>query len=736
MPKPWGILVVHGVGDTRPGATIDDFVTTLAVARSGIEPDGEVQVRWLSEADPESLRHAQPLPVFPSHVRTAELKAGAGGTEPGPDGEVPVEAVVAEVYWSDLSQIREGAFSLIYGLIRLIFSIRFFADQAAVMPAEPKTRGANLARSAARWLRMFLHLTSAVLCGPIAALSVLLTGVLIVDHWMIPDRPSTPDSLSTHEWWSVGWRHDGLMLGIGLVTAGFCLWRWAVGRARGWSSSWTRFLGSLGLLGLLLAGLVAVHQAAPTAFAAGMEKVGWWNSYGETKEVGESNNVEIRPLANSSGRYDLFADLSPTGILAFPLVLLTGVKAAFLLLSVLMLFGFLAVLVAALSHWKWVPGLFAAFGSTLAQIGLWSLLVPALALLTMRALLNEKDGFGPVGSLLQWIQMAFTVYLGTWTLIVVVAIFTYLRRKRWVKKHPEDAGTANRPGKAIPRLIVNASIFGSIVALGLLIRLNTLLAFSPRKYTPWEMGVVSFVNAIAVVAIPVVLRFFGGGLRSGLHVVADVINHFARHRDHLPSPFGDPKPILATDFELQRRIESRARTVLHMLIEDHEPSRLTVVSHSQGTVIAVDLFTGSGASDAVMDRLAEQLGPLTHVDLITMGSPLSHLYQHYFPARYPSLDAPSWSHLKATVRRWVNLYRVDDYVGTDVEESADGWATPGAKPLNVRIAAGGHTAYWQQPRVFTRPELDGLLPGTARAIPLPGHREAVDLVGPVGRTPR
>ena len=707
VSKPWAILVVHGVGDTRPGATIDDFVATLPLAREGVHPDGVVEIRRLPEADPKQLGPAAPVPTFPAHLREARLDPTDGG---------PDRAVFAEVYWSDLSQVREGAFNLIFGLIRLIFSIRFFADQAAVMPPPPppgvqedNARGRRVSRKASRFLRAFMHLTSAVLCGPIAALSALLTVVLIVNHWLIPEKHRA--------WWSEDWsavgltRHDAMILGLGAATACFCTWRWLVGRMRGWSSSWTRFLGSLALCGLLLVGLVLARRVAPEAFETVMSSVADWTEY--KGPIAGPSPVDAAP--------PLFRDYSPTGIFAYPLVLLGAVKAAFWSLSVLMLAGFIALLIAWSNERAWAPGLFAAFGSTLVQIGLWSVLIPGLALLTTRTLLTDEAARRPVNSFLLWIQLAFTIYLATWTAIVFVAIFVYWRRKRWVRKHPADWESAGTK-QAIPRLIVNVLIFGFIILSGLTIRIVTLYATRSKGHTPWLLGVVDTVNAITVLAFPFVLNYFGGGLRAGLHVATDVINHFARNRDALSNPFGPTPPIQTSDFERQARIRARARTVLRMVLNDHDPARLTVISHSQGTVIAIDSFAQAGVPYEDKGRLAARLDGLDHVDLITMGSPISHLYQHYFPARYPSFVDPSWKFLKSTVRRWINLYRIDDYVGTDVEETAEGWRSPGSKPENVRLAPGGHTAYWHQPRVFARPELADLLPGTPRADLLPPPR--------------
>ena len=116
-------------------------------------------------------------------------------------------------------------------------------------------------------------------------------------------------------------------------------------------------------------------------------------------------------------------------------------------------------------------------------------------------------------------------------------------------------------------------------------------------------------------------------------------------------------------------------------------------------MIAVDVLSLCGLDEDERTKLAERLDKLEALHLVTLGSPLTHLYQYYFPERYPPLANDSWGGLRKTVRNWVNVYRVDDFVGTYIEkQSIPGW--PGA-PKNVPIAAGGHTGYWRQREVVT-----------------------------------
>ena len=89
--------------------------------------------------------------------------------------------------------------------------------------------------------------------------------------------------------------------------------------------------------------------------------------------------------------------------------------------------------------------------------------------------------------------------------------------------------------------------------------------------------------------------------------------------------------------------------------------------------------------------LARCGGDRDKLTLVTMGSPLTHLYQHYFPLLYPNIGSPQWDGLFQNVGKWINVYRINDFVGTHVEcrESPTGLV-----PANFYVGSRGHTYYW------------------------------------------
>lgn len=72
-----------------------------------------------------------------------------------------------------------------------------------------------------------------------------------------------------------------------------------------------------------------------------------------------------------------------------------------------------------------------------------------------------------------------------------------------------------------------------------------------------------------------------------------------------------------------------------------------------------------------------------------MGSPYTHIYQHYF-----SRDYQQPGNLEIAVNRWLNIFRCDDYIGTHID-GPDAW------PENIPITPGGHTDYLRDERVLS-----------------------------------
>ena len=104
---------------------------------------------------------------------------------------------------------------------------------------------------------------------------------------------------------------------------------------------------------------------------------------------------------------------------------------------------------------------------------------------------------------------------------------------------------------------------------------------------------------------------------------------------------------------------------------------------SQGSVVAYDYIRGEAPD-------YPELGGARPL-LVSCGSPLGSVYQKYFYEYGPKDFMPAA--LAGALSRWVNLYRVDDYIGGRVE------VTKGLAIDNRVLPPGGHMDYWSEPAV-------------------------------------
>jgi hypothetical protein len=248
MTKKWAVLVVHGVGDTEPGATVDRFLGTLTAGGRRLHPDGGVEIRHFPDLPPGQPKAADDVALFPAHIRRAAIVPRSGGPA-APAVDEPREAVFAEVYWADLSRVREGTVPRLLGLLSTDFSLRYITDQAAVMPAGPATPAETNARNHSRWLRFLLSLAARILCGPIAALSGFLACTLALDDLLAlwsPHRARGPAELAM------------LLLSVSAAAAGGFAWGWARRKESG--TTWTWLWGWFGGVGVVSTGLVIWHN--------------------------------------------------------------------------------------------------------------------------------------------------------------------------------------------------------------------------------------------------------------------------------------------------------------------------------------------------------------------------------------------------------------------------------------------------------------------------------------------
>jgi hypothetical protein len=170
------------------------------------------------------------------------------------------------------------------------------------------------------------------------------------------------------------------------------------------------------------------------------------------------------------------------------------------------------------------------------------------------------------------------------------------------------------------------------------------------------------------------------GFTTAIHIARDLIDH--QYSPRLGYSYYLLPPSLRGKLPhrpRRERLRARLNALSDQLVCEEGFDDVVFVVHSQGSVIAYDFLTSArGACERML---------AARPHLVTFGSPLGHLYQFYFK-EYSALHA-GIGELRPKLASWVNLYRVDDYVGRDIRDP-DGFVQ------NIVMPAGGHIDYWKE----------------------------------------
>jgi hypothetical protein len=133
---------------------------------------------------------------------------------------------------------------------------------------------------------------------------------------------------------------------------------------------------------------------------------------------------------------------------------------------------------------------------------------------------------------------------------------------------------------------------------------------------------------------------------------------------------------------------ARFRDVVESAVRTTQCKDLTVIAHSQGTMIALEalgvITIDRTDRPSTARRVTLHQNAACKIRLVTMGCPLADLYMHYFPAKYAINPRD-----KSLVTSWRNIHRADDFVGTSVPNPFDA-----SFPENVEVGPRGHIDYW------------------------------------------
>jgi hypothetical protein len=578
-PEAIAMVVVHGVGDPRPGEALADFTDSLEHA--GIATfDDAVRLQRLPSSAESTSTHTS---YFPARMRHGTVARG------GP----PI--VAAEVYWGSASQLAPGRLGVLQGVVSLILNV-----PAVVFAAD--VRGAG-------WLRGTIQKlawgASLLLSGPAFALNALLLAMLFirVAAGYVAGAPGSD--------WNTAIPVAAACLTGGL---GFVRWFWFP------ESRWSFWL--VGPAMLAITAIVSRVSTSAIVWAA-----------------------------------------------AVSLVVVVAAVAALLLLAAL------AYVAGTLARALDATATTVILGASL-QFGLWTLAIPTSWQLLFRILPSGTTGPFTEDLLrhmaaadgVQWVLAAAVLLVA----VVVVGVREIAARREARASHPKPA----------PRLIVNPAIAVTVIAAtiaGCAIVLAVVLF--QRNPASGLAGRIPYGAAakVLLVLLPVVVK----PLRIGLDLTQDVIfyvHHSVERGRRVLS-----RARLGHEQRGRNPVRERFHAVVEHLRERYHVSHLVIVAHSQGTVIALDELAHSWRKD-------DGVPPVTFV---TFGSPVTHLYQRYFPNEYPGWTQAQWTLLFERVRCWINCYRIGDYVGATI-------ADPGGRCAFHQevLGAGGHGGYWSDPRLM------------------------------------
>ncbi len=572
------------------------------------------------------------------------------------------KACLAEVFWGDVSRVRKGVIGAAIGLVEIIFGLHYVAFAAA-----------HQRSPAANALQTLGTLATSILHGPVLAVTYFLALMTIT---LAGTELAWTESHRAEFWarilifgccgvaWTSGWLGSQVTKNEGIKDFWF----------------WVQVLATF-MLGLSLVKMFWLDSQLPHLMATN----------------------RIKP-----------------GLIWYCDVLVMFLGLLWLVEMIVLMGMSFAWLAACLSPKVHRRGLHVAFLLPALAVGFWGLVMPIAWLAAARFLrkfvqLNEFEKLFNEAVPLLGVQCLMAVLVGVAAGAVLACYGTWRGR----------VASAAQPAaeRAPPRLIVHGGLqlvlaVCTVVGMCGVAGVSILLMQGIRIENFWWGRFLSQANNYAVgILMPLGFLLFLAfpHLRPVLDIVLDVINHFFFRPTRLEDSLdGDEFDIRETTLDDGQLFFAR-RDAVHLRIKrlltwfyknlDSKPT-LTIISHSQGTMIGIEVLNDP--------ELAWLNGTFSSVRLVTMGSPFSHIYQHYFAHLYPALDKEHWLPLRTRVDRWINIYRRDDFVGTKVEfpvASSEPNGEAGLSGLDSQLASRcvcsnhpvglrGHMNYWSDREVL------------------------------------
>ncbi len=676
------VFVVHGVGDPQPADALTSLVDSYC-AHTGARPAGPRITAALPDSH-EVPGSAAFVRTFPVH-RIDTVRGGE-------------RTRFVEVYWGDLSRVKGSIGGLVLGTIDLVFGLRHVV-KAARLEIEDLKQLPPWIRGPAWLAGEAGSATLTLIRAPLLALN--LFAAIVVALFLMDSAirlPLKPDEAVA------GVQALGAMPAASGPCAEFLANPFpevfAASRLPAeavYCSSGAPGIAISGVVGVVL-GVVLLLMARARGWSVAMAAC-----LTTVSTIGLALSIGSMASARRTLTYAGFIE-DLTGVLS------VGAAVAGALVLAMLVLSFAAWSLCGLSGQVHERALRRALTVVNVCTALSAALFVLLLMVAWAALSSQID----VPLLAKRIEGALHLFILVWlTFLLIGLAYGVIALWSWLKKDKHAHGRT----VSFPRYIVGPLAVAVIVASALawpLVFLPTMVSFecadaqglwsvlqicstlgaTSSQATAWILdhakALDGFVSVAVMASIGAVILLFAARAHFGtaLDIVLDVVSHFSLSTPPVQGAAARLKAEKPKEYAIWHAIVKRFCRVLERTLAECAPRRVTVLAHSQGTMIALE---GLGAitidrKGGYPDNPQRAQLPVGHqrIDLVTLGCPLTHLYQHYFPLQYAiaRLD-------QSLLQRWINIYRADDFVGREVAGEAGC-----IEPRNIAVAPRGHVDYW------------------------------------------
>jgi len=698
--RPWAVTLVHGIGETSPVEFVKLVTDRLTKHIPGLELNSSVEIHYPTSNSSNSSSHDVDQDTHPNYSRRGRV------------GSAPVEFAAA--HWSDVSKVPNSLVNLVGSLMTTGLGVRHFA-RVSMQRQSFADRALDGTLSLMIWLLGIIYI-------PLALASLFFGLAGFTAFYLVEGI----EPMFGRPFWSYQVPVIALLTTLaccGIAVGGY--YRYRHHPHRGTRTLSVPIFTMLAVFGLILSLLPILGHP-------------YWF---DIQVLQKSLRPLLTGYAEFSGNEHIAARIKFVDYIGLHFVLAQVAQRLCLLVVITLTALAIALLLAKwLSPWSSRSEKRSLLFGVVSVISMWVIITLVMwpeNLVTTVAInlyvdhakyLEELENLRVyVFNILEfefvqlnrgavrpsywfsmlWFDIAYFVLLVLLMLVFVIvgayhAIWRLTHYNVNLEKSAAKAENSKSSTVCHPRLIVSSLYIAAIlwfvlaiVSIGAFVLADTFqfdivthnnIVMSWLQQFPHEIAVLTASVATVVIVVLTVFILIADRIRIAVKLALDVVNHFVA-----PSQ----------DFPIRKKISERLKDTIEFQLRNAESPHLVVIAHSHGTVIALDtLFGHFDHNDRKWQEglwekgLRDRVASLT---LLTFGSPVTHIYQHYFSNLYPPFDQiEDLKRISDDEKvKWVNCYRIDDYVGTFVRGVKPGF------PHNIPMMLGGHIHYWKDD-VFER----------------------------------